>query len=80
MSRENFPLPNLADYLDRASYNIHEGNGFAIIRGLDLSSFTPEDNVVIFLGLASYIADVRGVQDRRGSMICTLFFYLLSSP
>ncbi|KAK1835896.1 hypothetical protein QBC39DRAFT_249580 [Podospora conica] len=68
--RENFPLPSLASHLDdRASPNVHEGTGFAVIRGLDLSSFRPEDQLVIFLGLASYMGNVRGMQDRRGTMI-----------
>lgn len=80
VSRDNFPLPNLATHLDRASHNIHEGTGFAIIRGLDLNSFTPEDKLVIFLGLASYIGDIRGVQDRRGTMICMLFVRPLWFP
>ena len=70
VGRENFPLPTLAAYLDRASHNIHEGTGFSILRGLDLSSYTPEDQLVVFLGLASYIGDIRGVQDKRGTMIC----------
>ena len=56
--------------MDLVSQNLHEGTGFAILRGLDSRKHTPEDNLIIFLGLASYIGDIRGVQDKHGTMIC----------
>ena len=59
---------------------MHEGTGFAIVRGLDLDNLTLEDKLVIFLGVADYMGNVRGVQDRRGTMICMSSAHALLSP
>lgn len=48
---------------------VYEGHGFAIIRGLDVDQFSSEDLVIVTLGLTSYIASKRGMQDQRGSML-----------
>lgn len=32
--------------------------------------FSPEDNIIIFLGISSYIAGARGRQDENGNMLC----------
>lgn len=39
------------------------------IRGLDVNKYTPADLVVVFLGISSYIAEKRGLQDRDCNMI-----------
>lgn len=46
------------------------GRGFVVIRGLEASKYTVEDSVTVFLGVASYIAEKRGRQDRKGNMLC----------
>lgn len=48
---------------------MHRGRGFAVVRGLDPADYSPEDNVVIFLGVSSYIAPKRGRQDEDGNML-----------
>ncbi|KAK1779894.1 hypothetical protein QBC45DRAFT_123154 [Copromyces sp. CBS 386.78] len=68
ISKSSFPLPTLRTVLDEARRQVHEGQGFAIIRGIGLSD-SVQDNTNMFLGLASYIGDVRGVQDKQGSML-----------
>ncbi|KAG7289406.1 hypothetical protein NEMBOFW57_005777 [Staphylotrichum longicolle] len=69
MTRENFPLPTIQEQLVRASLDVHEGRGFAIVRGLDPRKFSAEDNAIVFLGVASYIGEQRGVQDKKGSVL-----------
>ncbi|RSL52798.1 hypothetical protein CEP53_007971 [Fusarium sp. AF-6] len=69
VSRDNFPLPNLSRRLRSSSETLHMGRGFVVIRGLEASRYTVEDNVTIFLGVASYIAEKRGRQDRKGNML-----------
>lgn len=44
-----------------------------MIRGLDATCYTAEENTIIYLGIASYIADQRGIQDRKGNVLCELF-------
>jgi hypothetical protein len=39
------------------------------VRGLDPDDFSQEDNVVIFLGISSYIGPKRGRQDEEGNML-----------
>lgn len=69
VSSSNFPLPNLGQKLLRTTLDLHRGKGFAIIRGLNPKDFSPEDNLIIFLGLSSYIGPKRGRQDEDGNML-----------
>ncbi|KXX81456.1 hypothetical protein MMYC01_201762 [Madurella mycetomatis] len=69
VTRNSFPLPTLQAQLERASRDVHQGRGFAIVRGLDPRKYTVQDNVTIFLGIANYIGEQRGAQDKRGTML-----------
>ncbi|KAF5018827.1 hypothetical protein F66182_9190 [Fusarium sp. NRRL 66182] len=69
VSPDNFPLPALSRRLRASAETLHLGRGFVVIRGIDGRKYTAEDGVTIFLGVASYIADKRGLQDRKGNML-----------
>jgi hypothetical protein len=69
VSASNFPLPELGPKLKRLGLDVHRGRGFAGIRGLKPGDFSPEDNVVVFLGVSSYIGAQRGRQDENGNML-----------
>lgn len=69
VSASKFPLPTLGQKLHQAALDIHRGKGFAIIRGMDPKDFSPEDNLIIFLGISSYIGSLRGRQDEDGNML-----------
>ncbi|KAF5663238.1 hypothetical protein FHETE_7618 [Fusarium heterosporum] len=69
VSPNNFPLPNLSRRLRASAETIHLGRGFVVVRGIDGSKYSDEDSVTIFLGVAGYIADKRGLQDRKGAML-----------
>ena len=64
-----FPLPTLGKTLERAAEDIYNGRGFVIVRGLDPDTLSTEDCTTIYLGLSSYIAERRGMQDQRGTML-----------
>ena len=64
-----FPLPTLGKTLERAAEDIYNGRGLIIVRGLDPDTLSVEDSTLIYLGLSSYIAERRGKQDQRGSML-----------
>ncbi|KAK4238377.1 hypothetical protein C8A03DRAFT_43887 [Achaetomium macrosporum] len=64
-----FPLPTLGPKLQRLAAVIHYGKGFAVVRGLEPDEFSPEDNVLVFLGISSYIGVQRGRQDEEGNML-----------
>lgn len=66
---DNFPLPSLSRRLRNCAEALHLGRGFCVIHGLDASVYTDEDNVTVFLGLASHMAEKRGLQDRKGNML-----------
>ena len=72
MNRDVFPLPTLGKTLERAAEDVYNGRGFVIVRGLDPDIFSVEDSTTIYLGLSSYIAERRGMQDQRGSMLSML--------
>ncbi|KAF1978799.1 Clavaminate synthase-like protein [Bimuria novae-zelandiae CBS 107.79] len=70
VSRTSFPLPPfLQRRFEVVAKNLHSGYGFSVIRGLDPRQYTALENVLIYLGITSYIAPHRGVQDSGGSMI-----------
>lgn len=69
VSKVNFPLPNLTERLEKCSKILHDGRGFFVLKGIDMSHYTVEDSIVIYLGMASYIADQRGIQDREGNVL-----------
>ncbi|KXX76429.1 hypothetical protein MMYC01_200183 [Madurella mycetomatis] len=69
VSPDNFPLPTLGPKLLRVALDIHCGKGFAVVRGLKPDEYSPEDNVLIFLGISSYIGAKRGRQDEDGNML-----------
>ncbi|KAL7786615.1 hypothetical protein V8C43DRAFT_133216 [Trichoderma afarasin] len=69
VDRDNFPLPNLAARLFQSARVIHEQRGFFVLRGLEESRYSVEDSTTIYLGISSYIADKRGLQDRKGNVL-----------
>jgi hypothetical protein len=69
VARANFPLPNLGPRLRACADELHNGRGFFVLRGLDPDRYTPEDNVLMFLGLSGHVADLRGCQDKAGNML-----------
>jgi hypothetical protein len=69
MCKELFPLPTLGDRLEEISKDLHFGRGITILRGMEPEKYSAEDNVLLFAGLASYIGEQRGCQDRFGNML-----------
>ncbi|EFQ25869.1 TfdA family Taurine catabolism dioxygenase TauD [Colletotrichum graminicola] len=65
ISQETFPLPKLHAELRKLSYELHNGHGFFVIRGLRVDEHTREENIIIYAGLSSHIAPQRGRQDRQ---------------
>lgn len=64
-----FPLPSsVVDKLQQCAHTIHEGVGFCVLRGAT-SCYSVEDSVTVFLGIASYIGDQRGLQNKQGHML-----------
>ncbi|KAI1204572.1 Clavaminate synthase-like protein [Annulohypoxylon truncatum] len=69
VTRERFPLPNLESQLEQCALEVHRGIGLCIIRGLKPERYSVEDNIVLFLGLSSFIGDQRGLQNSKGDML-----------
>jgi hypothetical protein len=69
VTTKTFPLPNLGRRLREVAVNVHLGTGFNVIRGLNPVAYSPLDNILIYLGITSYIAEIRGCQDYDGRMI-----------
>ncbi|KAI1455336.1 Clavaminate synthase-like protein [Annulohypoxylon moriforme] len=69
ITKATFPLPNLGIHLDQICQDVYHGRGFSIVRGLDPEAYSLEDLTIIYLGISSYVAERRGKQDQRGSML-----------
>jgi hypothetical protein len=65
VSQETFPLPKLHKTLRNISYEIHAGRGFKVVRGVPVTKYTREENIIIYAGISSHIAPVRGRQDNQ---------------
>ena len=64
LSPETFPLKNLHARLRDISRELHDGHGFKVVRGVPVDKYSREENVIVYVGLSSHIAPVRGRQDR----------------
>ncbi|KKA31141.1 hypothetical protein TD95_000575 [Thielaviopsis punctulata] len=69
ISPASFPLPTLAPKLIQVSHDLYSGRGFALIRGLDVTRHSSEDQTLMWLGIQSYIANKMARQDARGNML-----------
>ena len=67
--RQNFPLPTVGKSLDRIRLDVHEGKGFGLVRGINPLDYSAEDLTMMYLGVQSYIANLRGRQDEKGNML-----------
>ncbi|KAK3308340.1 uncharacterized protein B0T15DRAFT_483028 [Chaetomium strumarium] len=65
VSRDIFPLPKLHHRLREISDEVHNGHGFKVIRGVPVTKYTREENIIIYAGIASHIAPIRGRQDNQ---------------
>ncbi|KAK3114205.1 hypothetical protein LTR53_007705 [Teratosphaeriaceae sp. CCFEE 6253] len=65
----NFPLPATHKFLQGIAREVHEGRGFAVLRGLNAKRFNIEDNILLFLGLSSHVGGTLGKQTHRGDML-----------
>lgn len=65
VNQDTFPLPNLHTQLRQISHEIHHAFGFKVVRGLPVSTHTREDIIIIYAGIASHIAPIRGRQDNQ---------------
>ncbi|KAL2437195.1 Taurine hydroxylase-like protein SAT17 [Exophiala dermatitidis] len=63
ISQETFPLPKLHETLRDISRELHFGHGFKVVRGVPVDTHSREDNIILYAGLSSHIAPVRGRQD-----------------
>lgn len=65
IDQETFPLPKLHHALREISKEIHFGHGFKVLRGLPVQMHTREENIIIYAGVASHVATIRGRQDHQ---------------
>ncbi|KAH6610518.1 hypothetical protein Trco_000538 [Trichoderma cornu-damae] len=67
---DTFPLPTVGpNVLNRMRRDLYQGNGFALLRGLDSKQYSVEDMTTIYLGVQAHIANRCGRQDKKGNML-----------
>ncbi|KAK6505821.1 hypothetical protein TWF481_007712 [Arthrobotrys musiformis] len=63
VSTETFPISDsLRAKMRKTVSNLYDRRGFAVVRGLDSSRYTPIERAVIFMGLSSYVGGKLGMQ------------------
>ena len=65
INAETFPLPKLHGVLREVSKELHFGHGFKVVRGLPVDRHTRQDNIILYAGLSSHVASIRGSQDNQ---------------
>lgn len=65
IAQDTFPLPKLHSALRQISDDVHNGRGFKVLRGLPIDKHTREENVIIYAGVSSHVAPIRGRQDHQ---------------
>lgn len=63
IDQQTFPLPKLHNVLRDFSRELHFGHGFKLLRGVPVWNHDREENIIIYAGISSHIAPVRGRQD-----------------
>lgn len=63
IDQETFPLPKLHKKLREVSHEVHHGHGFKVVRGVPVTKYTREENIIIFTGISAHVAPIRGRQD-----------------
>ncbi len=58
-------MPKLHSTLRDISHEIHAGHGFKVVKGVPVTRYTREENIIIYAGISSHIAPVRGRQDHQ---------------
>ncbi|KAK6530031.1 hypothetical protein TWF694_003405 [Orbilia ellipsospora] len=76
ISKSNFPLPTLGPRLEAACHSVHFGLGISIIIGIPSQTYTDEQNVLVFLGISSYVGETRGRQRDDGARLVHIFHAL----
>ena len=59
--RSDFPLPTLGQELERLRYDIIEGRGFALIRGLPVDRYRIEEAATAYFGIGAWLG-TRGLR------------------
>jgi hypothetical protein len=65
VSQTTFALPALSALLREQAHALSSGRGFFVLRGLRVDSYTTEENIIIYTGISSHIASIRGRQDNK---------------
>lgn len=65
ISQETFPLPTLHPILRSISRELHFGHGFKVLRGLPVWRHEREDSIIMYAGVSSHVAPIRGRQDKK---------------
>lgn len=70
ISPSTFILPeSLATLFKQVTDQVYNGIGFNVIHGLDPARYTPEQNVIIYAGIAAHVAHQRGFLDRNSQRV-----------
>lgn len=62
VSSKTFPLPNISLKLSQFAEKLYFGNGVRIIRGFERDKYDERESTIAFLGISSYIGDIRDAQ------------------
>ena len=60
ITKSTFPLPQpLSEQLKQISHIVHKEHGFQVLRGLEPSRYSREDNIIAYVGITTHMAEKR---------------------
>ncbi|KAI9148183.1 Taurine hydroxylase-like protein SAT17 [Paramyrothecium foliicola] len=80
LNPQTFPLPALGKKLQAICDEIHTGQGFYVIRGLQVETWSAYQRVLAYAGVTSYIGAERACQDDQGSKLLYITDHGNASP
>lgn len=72
LSKQTFYLPTLGPRLTSLAQQVHQGQGFFLLRGLNPKEYSDLVNAIVYIGLSCYVGERRGRQDEYGNMLLHL--------
>ena len=68
IGRDDFPLPTLGPRLEALRHELLHGRGFALLRGLPMERYAPEDAAAMYWGIGAWFGRARS-QNAKGHLL-----------
>lgn len=69
INKDTFNLPKLGHKLESFAKELYHGTGVKLVRGLDIKRYDDRERIIAYLGISSYVGDLRDPQGINRALI-----------